>query len=212
MKNISARTKLIAQRGFSLLEVMVVITIIAVLVGMTTFSTTSDPIKEQVEEFARDFSVQFSVFQQEALYNNLDLGLGFLSEEYKLLQYTDLLNASVISSYQQKVANEEIESEELEKLRDNLWSVDYQGNLEIEYQLPEYIYLEIIVEDKVVLLEDFFDSESGLKPAIVISAAEEYTPFKINIRHKESDHFFIELTGDGLNSLLIKNNQLEAFE
>jgi len=214
-----------SQQGFTLLEVMIVITIIATLVGMVNLSSSSDPFEDQLKEFSSDFLIQFEVFQQESVFQNVDLGLGLESDQYTLLKYTDRTDPFVIQeikaqldSLEEKVTNGEMTKKEADEYRqkiaslpDNSFIFPYEGNIKSEYEIPEYIEFEVLIEDKKVPLDEFFDSESGLKPVIVISSSDEYSPFKLRILHKEANYLQSEIVGDGLNPLLYEISKEEAF-
>lgn len=213
------------QQGFTLLEVMIVITIIATLVGMVNLSSSSDPFEDQLKEFSSDFLIQFEAFQQESIFQNVDLGVGLESETFALLKYTDRTDPFVVqdiqvqlSSLEEKVSSGEMTKKEADeyqqkiaRLPENPFAFPYDGNIKSEFEIPEYIEIEVHIEDKKVPLDEFFDSETGLKPAIVISSSDEYSPFKLRIIHKEANYLQADIVGDGLNPLMYEISKEEEF-
>lgn len=73
-------------RGFTLVEVMVVIAIIAILVTMVSLSLRGDRAGEQIEEEARRLAALLNLLREEAVMRNTDLGLVLTPEGYHFVQ------------------------------------------------------------------------------------------------------------------------------
>lgn len=73
-------------RGFTLIEVMVVIVIIAILVTMVSLSMRGDRAGEQIEEEARRLTALLNLLREEAVIRNRDLGFALTPEGYQFVQ------------------------------------------------------------------------------------------------------------------------------
>ncbi|HET20481.1 MAG TPA: type II secretion system protein GspH, partial [Chromatiales bacterium] len=73
-------------RGFTLIEVMVVIVIIAILVTMVSLSMRGDRAGEQIEEEARRLTALLNLLREEAVMRDRDLGFALTPEGYHFVQ------------------------------------------------------------------------------------------------------------------------------
>ena len=73
-------------RGFTLIEVMVVIVIIAILVTMVSLSMRGDRAGEQIEEEGRRLAALLNLLREEAVMRDRDLGFALTPEGYHFVQ------------------------------------------------------------------------------------------------------------------------------
>jgi general secretion pathway protein H len=187
------------QQAFTLIEVMVVLVIIGLMLGMATLSTGGNEQKHEAQQQALRFIAQLDAYRNEAVFQNLDLGLAMDGQTTQLLKYTDTNNQAEIAGK---------DKEELSRLENNPWAA-YQGNLKQQIEFPEYLNMSLFIEDKLVDFEELLDEKEGPKPALLFLSSDEYTPFKLNIEHYNDESFTITITGDGFSRFVMKTDQYE---
>lgn len=186
-------------QGFTLIEIMVVLTIIGLMLGMATLSTGGNEQKKEAEQQGFRFIAQLDAYRNEAVFQNLDLGLAMDGQVTQLLTHIDINSPLQIEGK---------DKEELSKLKKNPWA-SYEGNLKQQIELPEYLAMSLYIEDKLVNFADLLDEKGGPKPALLFLSSDEYTPFKLMIEHLNDESFSISITGDGFSRFVMKTEQYE---
>jgi general secretion pathway protein H len=187
------------QQGFTLLEVMVVLTIIGLMLGIATLSTGGNEQKHEAQQQALRFIAQLDAYRNEAVFQNIDLGLAMDGQTTQLLQYIDINSPSQINGK---------DKEELSKLKKNPWSA-YDGNLKDSTELPEYLSMSLMLDEKDIDFNDLIDEDDEVKPAILFLSSDEYTPFKVTLQHESDESFSIFISGDGFSRFEITTEQYE---
>jgi general secretion pathway protein H len=78
--------------GFTLLEIMVVLTIIGLMLGMASLSGGGNEQKQEAQQQAFRFIAQLNSYRDEAVFQNIDLGLAMDGQTTQLLKYIDVNN------------------------------------------------------------------------------------------------------------------------
>lgn len=184
--------------GFTLLEIMVVLTIISLMLGMATLSGGGNEQKQEAQQQALRFIAQLNAYRDEAVFQNIDLGLAMDGQSTQLLKYVDINNPTVINGKTE---------DEVTKLADNPWET-YEGNLKGSSELPEQLFMELMLEDKMIDFSELMDDD-GVKPALLFLSSDEYTPFKVTLRHEHDESFSLVIEGDGFSRFQMTTEHYE---
>lgn len=177
---------------------MVVLTIIGLMLGMATLSGGGNEQKHEAKQQALRFVAQLSAYRDEAVFQNIDLGVAMDGQSTQLLKYIDIHNPKHLEGKS---------SEEISKLKDIPWDT-YQGSLKASIELPEQLSMSLFIEDKEFDLAELM-SDDGVKPAILFLSSDEYTPFKVAINHEYDESFSIFIEGDGFSRFQMNIEQYE---
>ena len=146
--------------GFTLIELMIVITIIGVMAGIISLSvTTGDPAKEAQKE-AKRFIAVMSMALDESAFNQQDLGVHLEDDGYEFLKWARPLSSSEDSeenpeSDDSEVADAIETSTGTSATTDDepaaTWQLITEEPSLVFYELPEDIRVEIEIEDSELL-------------------------------------------------------------
>jgi general secretion pathway protein H len=186
------------QQGFTLLEMMVVLTIIGLMLSIAALNTGGNEQRKEAEQQALRFIALLDAYRNEAVFQNIDLGLAMDGQTTQLLQYIDINSPSQINGK---------DKEALSKLKKNPWSA-YEGNLKDSFELPEYLTMGLMLDDKDIDFNDLIEDDE-VKPAILFLSSDEYTPFKVTLQHTNDESFSIFISGDGFSRFEIATEQYE---
>ena len=159
-------------RGFSLLELLVVFTIIGILLALATLSVNLVGEDENLEKTARRTHALMALATEEALLQGRDFGIEFMSNGFRFVEYDPFLNTWV-----------EIIGDETLRMR----------------QLPEDAEFDLWIEGQPVLLDDepaaFDDPEDDDRPAdietyaphVLVFSSGDMTPFELHVLRRDLD-------------------------
>ena len=159
-------------RGFSLLELLVVFTIIGILLALATLSVNLVGEDENLEKTARRTHALMALATEEALLQGRDFGIEFMSNGFRFVEYDPFLNTWV-----------EIICDETLRMR----------------QLPEDAEFDLWIEGQPVLLDDepaaFDDPEDDDRPAdietyaphVLVFSSGDMTPFELHVLRRDLD-------------------------
>jgi general secretion pathway protein H len=186
-------------KGFTLLEIMVVLTIISLMLGMATLSTGGNEQRYEAQQQALRLIALLDAYRDESVFQNLDLGLAMDRQSTQLLSYVDINNPSQVTDKTR---------EELADLKKNPW-IAYSGNLRDSSELPEQLSFLLMLEDKNIDFNELITDEGDYKPAVWFLSSDEYTPFKLTIQHKDDESFNIFIEGDGFSRFEMTTEQYD---
>ncbi|GAA6146301.1 type II secretion system minor pseudopilin GspH [Thalassolituus maritimus] len=175
------------QSGFTLVEIMVVLVIVGLLLSMVNLNFSDRAAQQETEQFAQKLDVAFNRYREEAVFQNLDLGVGWVPGELQLIGFYDL---------RQKSVAEGLTEEELSRLQENPWApIDIALASAIE--IPETMDVKLFVNDEELDPPEAPD-ENGALPTLIFLSSDEYLPFVFELYHQDDESFVIRLIGDGI--------------
>jgi general secretion pathway protein H len=142
--------------GFSLLELLVVVTIIGIFVGMAVLSIDITGRDRESEREAARLKGLLDLVREEALMQNRDFGILFNDGAYRFYVYDYVQGA---------------------------WLMPADDRLLAEHSLGETLRLDLMVEDRQVILDSEFDNDVLEKPApqVLLLSSGEMTPFELEV-------------------------------
>tara|TARA_B100000029_G_scaffold511476_1_gene605627 strand:+ start:42 stop:620 length:579 start_codon:yes stop_codon:yes gene_type:complete len=143
----------ISPRGFSLIEVLVVITIIGIFAGTAILSLDILGSDRQIQREAVRLQTMIQLLADESVMEGRDYGILFSESGYRFYIY----------DYQRL-----------------LWLDPIGDSFLAEHELEEPISVDLYLEDQRVILESEFNEEFQVmpEPQIIIYSSGELTPFK----------------------------------
>lgn len=187
-------------RAFTLLEVLVVLAVIGGLMAIVTINTGDRKAQNETEQFARQLMALFGAARQEAVFQNLDLGIAMDDVSLRTLSFQDI-------NSQEYTANKT--REELEQLAKNPWQ-PYSGPLKKELDAPDGIHMTLKVDGQAVDYSALLDEDNGPKPALLFLSSDEYSPYELTLTHDMDEHFAIVIKGDGFSAPLLVTERFDG--
>ena len=161
------------ERGFSLIEILVVVVIIAIVSSIALLSLGLLGADRELETEARRLASLVEGAQDEEMMQGREFGLEFMTDSYRFVEYDPLASQWV-----------ELFGDELFRLR----------------QLPEDVEFDLYLEGKRILLDyepaemEEPDEEKPMRmvedsyaPHILIYSSGDVTPFELAITRRPTD-------------------------
>ncbi len=162
-----------AQRGFTLLELLVVVAIIGLLVGAATLSMGALGNDREIEQETRRLRSMIGLLNEEALMQTRDYGVMFTETGYRFFVF----------DYQQSKWVEPLTDELLER-----------------YTFRPQLAMRLFLDGREVPLERDFESRDvdNPEPQIMLLSSGEVTPFTIELaRYGNDGHYELAAELDG---------------
>ena len=188
-----------AARAFTLLEVMVVLAIIGGLLAVVSLSGSDRQAEDQTRRTAQQISALLMAYRQDAVFQNIDLGVALNETQMSLLQLVDVRTQEFSANKTQ---------EEIDRLTKNPWQ-SYQGTLRSALEIPPDIIIELHIDGREIDLTPPKDEDAGPVPVLLFLSSDEYTPFHLTLTHAADERFAVQLKGDGFGLPLL---EVEYFE
>lgn len=176
-----------AASGFTLLEILVTLVIVAAMAGMLVFSF-QDSSQQKLRREASDFVVVLNAAADEAVMRGIEIGVVLDDEGYRFVVFDP---------------------------ETRRWQEPPITGL-AEHKFPERYVIDLSLEgsevdeqmiERIKLLAQRSDDER-LRPSILVLSSGEVTPFKLTMRTEESENAnqpvaTISLYSDGLNPVAL---------
>jgi general secretion pathway protein H len=167
-------------RGFTLIEVLVVLVIIAIMVSLATLSVHVTGKDRELDEESQRIAALFSLLQERAALEARDYGIRLSHSDYEFAYW-------------------DTRRQQWRKIAD-------QPELRRRH-LPESVYFNLDLESRRVILDETLDrplksagDTADAAPQLVVAASGEGSPFRIELKRAQTDARAI-LTGDEFGKL-----------
>jgi general secretion pathway protein H len=146
-----------SERGFSLLEILVVIAIIAIFVGVVVLQVgIASGADHDTEREATRLKNVVDLAREEALLQTRDFGVFFTRSAYRFYVYDHGLQK---------------------------WNPPLEDRLLTEHAIDERLHLALVVEDRELVLPETFATEDDEEPEpqVLVLSSGEITPFEARV-------------------------------
>lgn len=172
-------------RAFSLIELLVVISIIGIIVSITLLSVGVLGDDRELREESRRFVALVQLLQDEAVMQGRDFGIEFMNGGFRFVEYDPLVNAWA-----------EIIGDESLRPRDLPDGVEF--DLWLEGQ-------RVVLKDAAAALDDPDEEpdDRGIEsyaPHVLVFSSGDMTPFELHVLRQDLDQA-ITLEGDVLGQV-----------
>lgn len=176
-------------RGFTLIEILVAILIVAILMSAAMLSFNRSSGEDDVRDEARRFMALVQLAQDDAIMQGRDFGLDFAVGGYRFVEYDPFTNR---------------------------WAETLNDDYLQYWTLPEGIEFELFLEDQRVLLDTELDvidydgasnqPDDSYAPQLLIFSSGDTTPFELHILYDEID-LRVGIQGDLLGNLEMMSDE-----
>ncbi len=186
-----ARLALQRERGFTLIEILVVVVIVSILAGLTTLSIGGGELRTLRSE-AKRLQQVMTLARSEAGYHYQELGLLTEEDSYRLLRFDNQ-------------SNRWVDSDETAFGLHRLPAL-LSLSLNLPEETPDLAELSAD-KNKGFVHSDSVDEEdevAKLKPQILLLSSDEVTPFTLTLslnQEQESEGAYAHISSDGLSSI-----------
>lgn len=168
-----------SSQGFTLIEIMLVLVVVAIMVSLLTVSMGGNPMKELDRE-ARRLRHIIELASDEAVMQGQEFALALPADGYQLIAF-------------------DVEAEQWRQL---------PGKMFQRYRTPEAISLEFELDGRQLTEQERQSmaqlqkrqGEQDLQPALLLLSSGETSPFAISLHHSEVSTA-VQLSSDGFSGV-----------
>jgi general secretion pathway protein H len=173
-------------KGFTLVEILVVIVIIAVVISMTVLSVNATGRDSQLDDETQRIEGLVGLLHERALLEGRDFGLLIEPASYGFVMYDTRLNR---------------------------WLPFDQEHEFRKRNLPKGVSFQLMLDSQVVVIKavdhNLASDQSPPSPQVAIAASGEGTPFRLLLL-RDSTHAQASVNGDALGKVSrLSSNQVE---
>jgi general secretion pathway protein H len=158
--------------GFTLIEILVVLVIIAVLVSMATINTSHDGRYDDLKNESERLKFILTAAADEALFQNKNLGIVLSKTQLNPLFWEEDFDAAT---------NNPQNSQTPLLPKKKIWK-PYVGRHVKAYDLPENYFFELTIEGQSISLPYALkEDDKQIEPNVFLFASGEQTPFSLTL-------------------------------
>jgi len=165
------------QTGFTLIEILVVMVLVALLAGVVAFSIGQGNERRELANEAKRFHAVLRMAADEAIYQNIEIGVGLDEKGYEFLGYDE---------------------------EERAWTSMPQDFMRAR-DFPDWVLVEFNREEQAAQLPVKEDNELGEEkrrvPEFVLFSSGESTPFRIQLSVKGDQDYALVISSDGINEI-----------
>lgn len=185
-----------AQAGFTLLEVMVVISIIGISLGLITLAINPTDYRRNLETEARNFQNLVKLIVDEAIFKQKEIGIKVYDDHISFLGLDP---------------------------KTNVWQAIADDDVYEDYYFPAYIETTLEMEDVEIFLnpedeverkiasidplknfDQFEDEEEIITPDIYIFSSGELTAFELTFRLRDNGEYEYQVIANDIGKVEVK--------
>jgi general secretion pathway protein H len=170
-------------RGFTLLELLVVLVMIGIILGVAVLSIGDGGRGDRIRQEGRRVATLFNLLSQEAVLNSTEYGVLLKPDGYSFLRFVD----------------------------DNWQPVDGDSLL-VERSLPQDMEVTLYMDKVSVSLEPpalGIGDEKKLKPQLIFYSSAERTPFELELSYRDPPELRQRIEGPLLGDVLWQRESVE---
>jgi len=176
-------------RGFTLLELLIVLVIISLLVSMAAINTNRDPRIDRLNEAGEELKFLFEVVSDEAIFKDKTLGVEFSKDQ--------------ILFYERRFLPEESDPSQLKPA----W-VKYEGSVRNPYSIDEDFDVTVKVDGQLTVIPFEIDVKKP-SPKAIFQATGEQSLILLEISIEDVD-LVITVRGNGTGRFYKESEQYES--
>ena len=171
-------------RGFTLIEVMLVILVVGFLLNTIVINMTSSPVEEKLEAHSHKFAALFNLASEYSLLNNVELGLLVEDNSYQFLGFDGVRWLPIPSK--DSFTQQQFEPPFAITLR--LDELELDGQMIIDQSM-----FEDMLEDE----DGFEEEDEPVYPQVFILSGGDITPFNLTFTYDDDFDLpiYYEVTG-----------------
>lgn len=170
-------------RGFTLLELLVVLVMVGIILGVAMLSIGDGGRGDRIRQEGQRLAVLFNLLTQESVLNSAEYGVLLKPDGYSFVRFVD-----------------------------GYWQPLQGDSLLVERNLPADMELSLYMDQVSVSLEPKFladDDEEKIKPHLIFFSSAERTPFELEVAYRDPPELRQRINGSLLGDVVWQRESIE---
>ncbi len=152
--------------GFTLIEIMVCLIIIALSVSIISLSTKSLQARNELQPFVDNLYQKLKNLEQDAMLRQVEIGLSIYADKIEILNYkSDAFDSKDINTIKWKLNK----------------TISIPSKVSLKYEILESDQFKKLTTDSI----------DNHQPDVIITSGGYMTPFKLIITHPDEQRYYI---------------------